>query len=113
MTDWRDDAACLNHPRPDLWHPHEGDKDAAAAAKLICGTCPVNGACLDHAMRHEQVRTRVLPDEGSTSTTLRPARWGIWGGLTADERHDLAAEAAKATRRARRRNPGIATEVHW
>lgn len=40
-------------------------------AKRICATCPVASECLDHAL--------VVGE-----------RYGIWGGLTPDERNDLA-----------------------
>ncbi len=39
-------------------------------AKAICKACPVVNECLDHAMR-------------------TPEYFGVWGGMTADERNAL------------------------
>ncbi|WP_406351033.1 WhiB family transcriptional regulator [Streptomyces sp. NBC_01635] len=57
--------------------PHEED---AAKAKALYAQCPVRGACAACAIRNDY-------------------RDGIWGGLTADERDQLARERATATDR--------------
>ncbi|MDN5859342.1 MAG: WhiB family transcriptional regulator [Pseudonocardia sp.] len=70
---WRDRAACRGGVDPELFFPVEEDvaacADQVAAAKAVCGRCPVRRPCLDDAL------TR-LP-------------YGIAGGLTAAERRRL------------------------
>ena len=64
---WMADAACRG--LTDLFFPERGGDAVkqAAHAKAICAGCPVRTECLDHAIATGE-------------------RWGIWGGLTADER---------------------------
>jgi WhiB family redox-sensing transcriptional regulator len=54
-----------------FFHPpderHQARQQRIAAAKAICAACPVITACSDHAL------------------TVREA-YGIWGGLSEDER---------------------------
>lgn len=68
---WADDAACKrqNGHDPAWWfplaewsnrHPH------VKQAKAVCRDCPVMGECLDYALEHEA--------------------YGIWGGMTEQER---------------------------
>lgn len=64
---WADQARCNDHPRVS-WFPDHHDTAAIRAAKRICEACPVRQQCLEHALRVGE-------------------RWGIWGGLTTDERH--------------------------
>lgn len=76
--DWMAGAACAN-AGPDLWfapeHPRgpltseqiRNDRARVVAAKAVCRACPAQSDCLTHALRHD-------------------IRWGIWGGLTVDER---------------------------
>lgn len=65
-------AAC-GPAQADLFFPEPGSlsrkewRRRESAAKAVCATCPVQPACLDEAM--------VTPEE-----------FGVWGGLTADER---------------------------
>lgn len=74
---WRDDAACLDMPG-DVFFPVRGNSrkddptyDAQIAeAKAICAGCPVRVDCLDWALATGQA-------------------FGIWGGLTPDERRPL------------------------
>lgn len=61
-------AACATHPDPDLWHSTAAT--AQRAAVRVCTGCPLRAACADHAL-------------------TVPEREGVWGGLTADERHRL------------------------
>lgn len=69
--DWRDDGACRGHQAPDIWFADEYVNPAALKeveeAKRICRTCPVSSACLHGAL-------------------VRREPWGIWGGLTTEER---------------------------
>lgn len=72
MTDWRHFAACVDVD-PDLHFPVGTDGPALlqiTEAKAVCFGCPVRALCLSWALTTGQ-------------------DWGIWGGLTADERRDL------------------------
>jgi WhiB family redox-sensing transcriptional regulator len=61
---WRRDALCAQTD-PDLFFPEVGER--ALAAKAVCSRCPVREQCLAFALDNR---------EG----------YGIWGGLSADER---------------------------
>ncbi|WP_084963316.1 WhiB family transcriptional regulator [Thermoactinospora rubra] len=74
--DWRELAACRDHPDPDLWFPAIGpggpdtaqrERRAYAPARRVCRDCPVWRDCLDYAL-------------------TRGERWGMYGGLTPRER---------------------------
>lgn len=45
---WQNDAACRDHPHPDLWFPETGSTDTTEA-QLICRRCPVQQACNENA----------------------------------------------------------------
>jgi WhiB family redox-sensing transcriptional regulator len=60
-------TACFGED-PELWFI--GTKDAIEKAKAICGRCPIQQACGDHALEHG-------------------IEFGIWGGKTEDERKAL------------------------
>ena len=79
MTDWMRDAACRDMDT-EVFFPVRGSRDAADEsvtrqveyAKTICRGCPVLDAC----------RAYIL------SVDLRYENdFGIWGGLTPEERH--------------------------
>lgn len=75
---WRDLALC-RQTDPDLWHPAGTGPQAAAQtrqAQQICARCPVIEACLRAALDIER---------GAGAAR----RHGIWGGLTARQRHRL------------------------
>lgn len=65
---WMDNAACTTHDLTTFFPTTAVGRDAA---KRICATCPVNAACLQHALDHDE-------------------EFGIWGGLDPDERYELA-----------------------
>lgn len=67
--DWREHAACLGK-RSDIFFDGYGED----AAKQLCWACPVQEECLAFALKTEQ-------------------NDGIWGGLTAQERHNLLRRA--------------------
>lgn len=48
-----DDAACRNHPNPDLWYPETSNPYDARVreAGRICSTCPVRTECLTFGYR--------------------------------------------------------------
>lgn len=68
---WRERAACRSGHDPELWFP-VGPAAAAqtAAAKAVCRDCPVWAACLAEALSERSA-------------------YGIFGGLTAEERRAL------------------------
>lgn len=74
---WGDDAACKSHDareEGDIFFPpsYAGlDLLVVNVAKEFCQGCPVRGECLDHAIKTGE-------------------RVGVWGGLTPEERVDLA-----------------------
>ena len=85
---WVDDAACRDHPDPDLWTgPRHGGRPSAAEdrrtaeAKQICSGCPVREKCLAAAL-----------------SVGRDRDYGIWGGLSERERDTI-----RRRRRRRRR----------
>jgi WhiB family redox-sensing transcriptional regulator len=64
---WQDHAACAGLDG-ELFFPERGTDTTAVRA--VCTTCPVQGACLEHALAHREDH-------------------GIWGGLTAPERQRI------------------------
>jgi WhiB family transcriptional regulator, redox-sensing transcriptional regulator len=81
---WTVDAACLTAGlMPDSWWPevrHPRADELAQAAIAVCGECPVQRECLEHALSAGEVD-------------------GIWGGLLPSERRQMA-RARKQTREA-------------
>ncbi len=65
---WMDDAACADHPEPDLWFPERGG--TTKAAKAICATCPVRAECLQYALDDPDVE-------------------GVWGGTSTKDRKQI------------------------
>lgn len=74
---WHADAACQSAD-PDAFFLGKGK--SADPARAICDTCPVQSECLDWAMK-------VEADWANTH------RYGIWGGLSPNERARLARQA--------------------
>ena len=71
MTDWRHDAAC-REATPEAaegFFAFETQDELIAVAKRVCAACPVTEQCLTWAMASGQ-------------------DFGVWGGLTADERRE-------------------------
>lgn len=84
IWEWQLEGACREHDTNLFFHP-EGERGPARrqrdeAAKAICATCPVLQQCRDHAL-----------------TVREP--YGVWGGLTEDDRERIYAEqrAAQST----------------
>ncbi len=71
--DWEASAACRGSD-PGLFH---GTPAGHRRAQLVCRRCPVAAICLWSAMVAE---------------APTPYRYGVWGGLTGPQRHELAAE---------------------
>jgi WhiB family transcriptional regulator, redox-sensing transcriptional regulator len=79
---WREDAACRGEDS-ELFFPVGSTGPALpqiAAAKEVCAGCPVREACLEFAMSTGQ-------------------GYGIWGGLTEDERRSLRRRRQRAAAR--------------
>jgi WhiB family redox-sensing transcriptional regulator len=72
--EWQVRAACRGMDTVTFFHP-PNERDAAreariAQAKAICRGCPAINECLDHALRAREP-------------------YGVWGGLSEDERASL------------------------
>lgn len=83
--DWQAEAACRTAEPALFFHP-EGERGwrrrtRLARAAEYCRSCPVAAACLEHAL--------AVPEE-----------YGIWGGLDPNQRKELSARRAAATRAA-------------
>ena len=68
---WRESAACAGVD-PEMFFPGTGGNrhmDTYAEARRVCARCPVTLQCLEDALAHEE--------------------WGMRGGLTPDEQHQL------------------------
>lgn len=71
---WADSGMCREIP--DLFFNSEDEAKSTrrrkeAAAKKLCGRCPVIDACRQHAMAQREL-------------------YGVWGGMTEAERHRRA-----------------------
>ena len=77
---WRDSGACRRDGAgTDFYPPMHGERKherlaRERRAKQVCASCPVRAECLEHA---------ITLDE----------RYGVWGGLTQDERRHLGQSA--------------------
>jgi WhiB family redox-sensing transcriptional regulator len=74
--DWQFFGACREVGADLFFHP-SGERGPAhdereRAAVAVCRTCPVRAECLSHALAVREP-------------------YGVWGGLTEDERHHLLA----------------------
>jgi len=72
---WRDHALCAQTD-PELWFPDTGGR--SPQAKAICGLCAVSQQCLETALDNREP-------------------YGIWGGLSADERKKLRTRRRRAS----------------
>ena len=64
---WMDDAACGTSDG-DAWFPEKGG--STRLAKRVCRSCPVRSECLDFALGTNEA-------------------FGVWGGLSREERERL------------------------
>jgi WhiB family redox-sensing transcriptional regulator len=71
---WVDEALCAQTD-PEAFYPEKGQP--TRQAKVICRRCPVRGECLADALE-------------------RNDRFGVWGGLSAQEREVLRHERRAA-----------------
>ena len=77
LREWQFEGACRETGSESFYHP-DGERGAArrlrdAAAKEICAACPVIAACREHALAIREP-------------------FGVWGGLTEDERQVILAD---------------------
>lgn len=70
---WTELAACAGAKTPDAFFPEREDRPDPAVLR-ICAGCPVQAACLRHALTAGE-------------------RHGVWGGLTPSEREALLRSA--------------------
>lgn len=70
-TAFMDNAPCKG-VSPEIFYPEESTRTRAAAAKAICGVCPVRAECLDYALKKQE-------------------QFGVWGGLLTRERNRILA----------------------
>lgn len=77
--EWQLQAACRGVDTQVFFSPEaeRGSRRLARerVAKAVCSTCPVMSTCRDHAIRMAEP-------------------FGVWGGLTPDERRALSVQAA-------------------
>jgi WhiB family redox-sensing transcriptional regulator len=80
---WRAFAACIDADDRLFFAPGESGEavETTAPARRICAGCPVKSDCLEYALETNQ-------------------RFGIWGGLTPDERRPLRRRLIIAGRKA-------------
>lgn len=71
---WRAQAACKDHPHPDIFHPRPNDLHMITEAKAVCAGCPVRAECAEYGMAFDH---------------------GIWGGLTEAERRAIRPQRLK------------------
>ena len=70
LAHWHADAACREHPEPDLWHTETSGplgRRLTNRAKAICRRCPVQTTCLAEHVAEPH---------------------GVWGGLDPRERRE-------------------------
>jgi WhiB family redox-sensing transcriptional regulator len=68
----------------DLFFPVPGE--TSSQAKAVCAGCEVRAECLDYALRHD-------------------LRYGVWGGLTKEDRKAVRRVDYLEARRRRRQRP--------
>ena len=82
VWEWQRWGACREVDPTLFFHP-ESERGPArvkrdAAAKLVCRSCPVIDACREHALAVREP-------------------YGVWGGLSEDDREDLYRRDRRAT----------------
>ena len=81
---WRRNASCKDTD-PELFFPVGTTGQALvqiSEANVVCDECLVRGKCLDFALETNQ-------------------DWGIWGGMSEDERRDIRRQRAAERRNSR------------
>jgi WhiB family redox-sensing transcriptional regulator len=75
---WRRRAACRKLPTEVFYPTGNYTRGAEERAKTVCSTCPVRADCLVFAIDHDEP-------------------FGVWGGLTAEERRTVAAQERRGS----------------
>lgn len=83
QADWIKQAACVENPQPELFFD-EDSNTSVHEAKIVCASCPVIAECRQHALDNNEP-------------------YGVWGGLTANERHRMKTKQRRTTYNTRRR----------
>lgn len=81
--DWQMHAACRGMESEKFFHP-DGERGSRrdqreAEAKRVCAGCPVRLECAEHAIAVREP-------------------YGVWGGLTEDERESIITGVQRSTR---------------
>jgi WhiB family redox-sensing transcriptional regulator len=76
---WVRSAECAKPGGPTMF-PHDKDNIGIQVARDVCNRCPVRTQCLEEALNRKEL-------------------FGVWGGLTTDERQGLRRLARAAARR--------------
>ena len=81
--EWQYEGACRSLPTEMFFHP-DGErgprrKAREVAAKAVCASCPVLAQCRAHALAVQEP-------------------YGIWGGLTEEERFEIISKAQRQSR---------------
>ena len=84
LWEWQYQGACRNLDTEQFFHP-EGERGGTRrrrddAAKAICAQCPVIAECREYALAAQEP-------------------YGVWGGLTQEERRELIRESREEARR--------------
>ncbi|GAA2243460.1 WhiB family transcriptional regulator [Rarobacter faecitabidus] len=84
LWEWQYKGSCRDVDDTVFFHP-EGERGAARrrraeAAKAICAECPVLQQCREHALHVREP-------------------YGVWGGMSEDERAEILAEQDRKGRR--------------
>jgi len=84
VWEWQYQGACRELPTEMFFHP-DGERgprraNRDAVAKAICATCPVIEACRQHALSVQEP-------------------YGIWGGLSEDDRLTIIEQSEGVARR--------------
>lgn len=79
---WRDAANCVDLPTS-MFFPENTQSDRVwDAARRVCSGCAVRLDCLEFALRYEELEDR----------------WGMYAGLTPNERNLIRAQRARFPR---------------
>jgi WhiB family redox-sensing transcriptional regulator len=78
--DWQKPGLCRNYPA-NWWFPERGsNRREIEKVKAICQDCPIRVKCLEYALHHAE-------------------KFGIWGGLSVDERNAIRRTMPQQPRR--------------
>ena len=69
QPEWMTQARC-SEVDPELFFPERGDATSPRKARIICNSCEVKVECLQYSIDNDE-------------------RFGIWGGLTENDRRRL------------------------